>query len=271
MENSDYERIHRYLANAMETGERSQFEKDMKNNQELNQAVEFERKLLKGLQLVGDEDLRQQIRAVHDKLEKQQFFTEKNNVLSIHSLNKRNFMKKIFAVAAVVVALLAMAWWFFFKADPVDPNAAFAQYFKPETSRIGEVIAGFPSGFAAEPTAQDSLREALKLYEDGKYNEAAAALDSILVNHPANDTALFYLGMSHLNMERYARALQVLTPMTALEDSAFQLDAAWYVGLCYLKVENGLAKAKEVFSGLADNAEYKDRQAAKGILHLLGK
>jgi TolA-binding protein len=271
MENNDYERIHRYLSGEMEDWEKWQFESDMKNNQELNQALAFERKLLAGLQLAGDEDLRSQIRSVHQKLEQQHFFEESNKVLSIHSTPKRIFMKRILAVAAVTVAISAMAWWFFFRSEPVDPNAVFAQYFKPETTRVGEIIAGFSSGFAGELTAQDSLREALKRYEDSKYDEATAALDSILVRHPANDTAMFYLGMSHLNMEQYARALEVLTHITALEGSAFRLESAWYLGLCYLKTENGLAKAKELFTGLADNADYKDRQAARGILYLLDK
>jgi thioredoxin-like negative regulator of GroEL len=132
-------------------------------------------------------------------------------------------------------------------------------------------MAGFPAGFAGEPTPQDSLKEALKLYEAGKYNEAATALDSVLAKHPANDTAMFYLAMSHLNMERYSRALEILTPMTTMDSSAFKMESTWYLGLCYLKVENGLAKAKEIFGNLAANPDYKDRQGANGILNMLDK
>lgn len=256
----------------MESWEKSQFENDMKINQELYHAVEFERKLLTGLHLVGDKELRKQIQAVHDDLAHQQFFEKKDNIISINSINKRTFMKRIIAIAAAAVVLLGVVWFSFLKEKPAaDPNEVFAQHFKPETSRLGEVLAGFPAGFAGELTAQDSLKEALKLYEQGKYDEAVAALDSVLVRHPANDTATFYLGMAHLNSERYARALEVLTPITTNESSAFKLESTWYTGLCYLKVDNGLDKAKDIFSGLANNAEYKDRQAAKGVLNLIEK
>ena len=122
---------------------------------------------------------------------------------------------------------------------------------------------------AGVETAQDSLREGLRLYEEGKYDETCAALDTFLAQYPANDTARFYLAMAHLNAERYARAVEILTPLTQMESSAFQLDATWYLGLCYLKVDDGLPKAKALFVGLSGNTEYKDHQAARGILRLL--
>lgn len=272
MENNNYtENIHRYLNGTMANEEKSQFENDLKQYQALKQAVELERKILLGLEKLGDHELRKQIQDAHQNLEGQGFFESRNNIIPINSKPKLRLMKRIVAIAAAAVVILGLAWWGFFREKPMDANAIFAQNFQPETDRLGAVMAGFPAGFAGEPTPQDSLKEALKLYEAGKYNEAAAALDSVLVKHPANDTAMFYLAMSHLNMERYSRALEILTPLSAQDGTAFKLDATWYLGLCYLKVDNGLAQAKEIFGNLAANPDYKDRQSANGILHLLEK
>ncbi|MBK9015482.1 MAG: tetratricopeptide repeat protein [Saprospiraceae bacterium] len=183
-------------------------------------------------------------------------------------------MRKVMSIAAAAIVLIGLIWWGFFRQSPTSaPNSEqiFASNFKPETTKAKSIVAALEShGMVDSMNTQDSLREALSLYNEGKYKDASVALDTFLVYHPANDTALFYLAMSHLNDSRYARALELLDPITRTETSAFKLDAMWYLGLCYFKVDGGFAKAEEIFTQLASNPESKDQDSAKGILQLIG-
>lgn len=273
MENNAYiERIHRYLADNMDEKDKAAFEEEMHTNEELEQDVKLEAKLLSGIALVGDQALKSTIANTQQHLTNQQFF-DQGKVVSIQSFSKRIIMKKIVSIAAVAVVLIGIVWWGFFR-QPATPDTAklFADNFKPEATMSKAIVANLGShGFASDSmSTADSLRTALVLYDAGKYPEAMVALDTFLVNHPANDTAQFYLGMTHLNESRYARAVEILSPISASETSAFRLDAMWYLGLCYFKVEGGFSKAEDIFNQLAVNAESKDQQAAKGILQMIG-
>ncbi|MEZ4958357.1 MAG: hypothetical protein R2830_00935 [Saprospiraceae bacterium] len=272
MDNNDYiEQIHRFLQNEMEAPERKKFQAEMEKNEVLRNDVLIEGKLLLGLGLMGDEDLRNTIQSVEKDMEQKGFFEKKDNIIPIHSNKKKSIMNRMIAFAAAAVILIGVAWWGFFRQPAVDTNAAYAQYFKPEKSKLNEIMGGFSHAFADTVyNYQDSLEDALKLYEAGQYNEACAALDSILLRHPANDTAQFYLAMGHLNAERYARAIEILSNFSSDQSSPFYFDAKWYLGLSYLKADKGLSKAKEIFTALSDDAAFKDRQSAKGLLRMLG-
>ncbi len=272
MENNGYiARIHQYLLGEMNPAEQAEFEKAMLADGQLAQDIKLEEKLLLGITLVGDETLKKGIASTDQRMAAKQFFN-KGKVVSLQP--NKFIMKKIISIAAAAVVLFGLVWWGFFRQTAPSSDQLFANNFKPETAKSVAIAEGLQtsSGLLGDSTsnAQDSLLTALKLYNDGKYNEAMVALDTFLVYHPANDTAQFYLGMSHLNAERYARAVEVLTPITTAENSSFKLDAMWYLGLCYFKVDGGFAKAEAIFSQLASTPESKDQQAAKGILQLIG-
>lgn len=273
MENNEYiDRIHLYLSNEMTAQERTVFEQEMGENAVLRRDVEIERELLAAIQSAGDNDLKNSIQTARERLVQRGFF-EPQKTISLSSTSRIVTMRRAISMAAAIAVLAAAAWWIFYRqpgAGAPDADAAFAQYFQKESTQSKAIIKNLESfGMAGADNAQDSLRDALVLYDEGKYDEACAALDSFLVIHPANDTAQFYLAMSHLNATRYARAIEALTPVADNTQSAFQQSAKWYTGLCYLKVENGVEQAKTMFASLAEDSNYADRQAAKGMLTLL--
>jgi tetratricopeptide (TPR) repeat protein len=222
------------------------------------------------MQMAGDTELKQTISEVHNRLRQQGFFEKTARQSPILTFIKSDKMKRVLALAAMLVVVAGVVWWSFFRTTPVDTATAFNQYFKPETTQVKGIIRGLESfGMIDSMTQADSLREALKLYDEGKYNDAVAALDTFLLHHPENDTASFYLAMSHLNETRYAKAVELLTPLADKEDFALQDDAKWYLALCFLKVDNGLDKAVSLFTDLSEDPDYKDRKAASGMVGLL--
>lgn len=273
MENNEYiERIHQYLSNALSAEERLAFETELSNNPQLANDLLLERKLLAGIRLSGDDALRKSIADAEKRLEAQQFFHQ-SKVVSINAAKstKSFAMRKVMSFAAAAIVLIGLVYWGFFreKAAEVDTYEIFAANFKPEKSLVKDLLGG-EGLLPADSLTKDSLKAALALYDAGKYQEATVALDSILVHHPTNDTAQFYLGMGHLNVERYARAVEILEPIAQNDSSSFKLTAMWYLGLCYFKVDGGYAKAEEIFTALANNPDSKDRQSAQGILQMIG-
>lgn len=272
MEINEYtERIHQYLSNSMTEAERAVFEAEMASNPQLAEDLALERKLLEGIRLSGDAALRKNIADAEQRMSDQRFFQQAKVVPIGSAKTTKSFaMRKVMSIAAAAIVLLGLVYWGFFREKAtVDTDAIFAANFKPETTLIKDILGG-AGLLPPDSLAQDSLKAALVLYDAGKYKEATVALDSFLLRHPANDTAQFYLGMGHLNDERYARAVEVLEPVSQNEASAFQLSAMWYLGLCYFKVDGGFPKAEEIFTSLANNPESKDRQSAQGILQLIG-
>lgn len=276
--NEEYvDKIHRYLAGTMSAVEREAFEVEIKDNPELQNDVELERLLLEGIARAGEAEYRQTIGDVHQKLNAEGFFragaAENVSTLSVSHLSKTSFMRRIMAIAATLV-VLAGAVWFFTRQESaaVDPNALFSQNFKleQEVQRAKTAISRLESvGMAGVQTAEDTLRTALQHFEAGRYNEAQNLLKSYLEMHPEDETAQYYLGVVHISQGRYAKAIELLTPLSTSEGSELKNDALWNLGLCYLKAENGQEDAREAFTKLANDNEYPNHRGAKALLEQL--
>lgn len=276
--NEEYiDKIHRYLSGAMSAAEREAFETEIKENPELQNDVELERLLLEGIKHAGEAELRQTIGAVHHKLTAEGFFqagaAAPVSTLSVSHLSKTSFMKRIMAIAATLV-VLAGAVWFFTRqeAAAVDSNALFSQNFKLEleVQRAKTAISRLESvGMAGVQTAEDTLRQALQHFEAGRYTDAQNLLKSHLETHPDDQTAQYYLAVIHMSQGRYAKAIELLTPLSVADGSELKNDALWNLGLCYLKAENGQDDAREAFTKLANDNEYPNHRGAKALLEQL--
>jgi TolA-binding protein len=267
------DRIHRYLQGQMSPEEARDFEQQLATDTTLGQTLEVERRLLRGLQLAGDAALQKKIAAVDETLEAEGFFRKEAIVKPITSTSKVYFtMRKMLAAAAVAIILIGIVWVAFFRQAPVDRDAAFAKYYQPESTRVKDITASLESmGMAGVLLESDSLREALLLYQNYRFEEAQVALDTFLAQYPENDTARFYLALTHLQQSRYARAAEILLPLSQNESFTLHRDASWYLGLCTLKFETGQNDAIAIFEKLAKDYDYDKQKDAKGMVILLKK
>ncbi|MBK6929883.1 MAG: tetratricopeptide repeat protein [Saprospirales bacterium] len=265
--------IHRFLNGAMAPDERAAFEAAMANDPALRHDVELERALLAGLEYAGRQGKRQTIRAVHQKLREEGFF-DRNSAGSSPMFFQLSTtgIKRLVAAAAVFIALAASIWFFLNRNTPPDAGVLFAQYYQAgdEVLRARRIIGSLEShGMAGVQTAPDTLRMALEQYEAGNYEKALAALKNFLETHPQNDTAQYYTGVVHMSQGRYARAIDLFLPIARSAESPMKGDALWNLGLCYLKMENGLPDARHAFARLAADNNYPNHRGAKAVLEQL--
>ncbi|MCB0534030.1 MAG: tetratricopeptide repeat protein [Lewinellaceae bacterium] len=269
--------IHRYLNKTMTQAERNTFEAELQRDPELREAVELERRLLAGLEKAGEQRLQQTIGTVHTKLKDEGFFAadakeDSKPELTITYSSNRFTMRKLISIAASLLVLAGAVWFFAIRDASVEAKDLYNEYYKPDTDvqRARDVIATLEShGLAGVPTDTDSLKTALELYEASKYDEALALLKVIAEAHPENDIAQYYIGVIHMDQERYAKAIEVLLPVSRMDNSDFKNQALWNLGLCYLRTENNQQDAYNVFQSLADDPEYPDHRNAKALLEQL--
>ncbi|MEQ1745831.1 MAG: tetratricopeptide repeat protein [Saprospiraceae bacterium] len=268
--------IHRYLSGSMDTAERTAFEADMQADPALREEVELENILLTGIERAGQEDVLQIIQSVHGKLSAEDFFNsskaQASPALTIVHKQKFNIMKRLLAIAASLVVVSGAVWFMMNQDNPVDTNALYSQYYQPneDVQRAKDIINSLEEfGFAGAQSENDSLKMGLQAYESGKYDEALALLKGFAETHPENDVAQYYIGIVHMSQGRYAKAIEVLTPVSRSDNSALKNDALWNIGLCCLKADNGLQDAREAFTKLSSDSSYPNHRAAKAVLEQL--
>ncbi|MBK8969000.1 MAG: tetratricopeptide repeat protein [Saprospiraceae bacterium] len=269
--------IHRYLNKTMTHAERNTFEAELLRDPELREAVELERRLLAGLEKAGERQLQQTVGTVHAKLKSEGFFADETNEksqpeLTIAYSSNRFTMRKLISIAASILVLAGAVWFFAIRDTGANVQDLYHAYYKPDSDvqRAREIIATLESnGLAGIPTDTDSLKTALERYEAGKYDEALAMLKAFADAHPENDIARYYIGVIHMDQERYAKAIEVLLPVSRMDDSEFKNRALWNLGLCYLRTENNQQDAYNVFQSLADDPEFPDHRNAKALLEQL--
>jgi len=277
MNEQHVETIHRYLAGIMETREREAFEADMQANPALREEVELERILISGIERAGqDNEVRKTLEAVQDKLRSEGFFQSREDattpILTIAHTKKFNIMKRMLAAAATLVVLVGGVWFFMNQDKPVDANALFTQYYQPkeDVQRAKGIIETLTSyGLAGVQSDTDTLKMALQLYESDKYDEALVLFKGFAETHPENDVAQYYMGVIHMSQGRYAKAIELLLPISRSDESALKNDALWNLALCYLKTDDGVNDAREAFIKLSNDNTYPNHRGAKAVLEQL--
>lgn len=265
--------IHRYLTGLMEAAERATFEEELKTNATLRSDVELEQVLLAGIDKAGEAQLRTTIGTVHQQLKADGFFESavQDAPLRTSYLSSSSRMKQFMAIAASLV-VVAAAVWFFTQNGSTRADALFSNYYEPseDLQRAQTIATQLKStGFSGVNTQPDSLRMALQAYEAGQYDEALKLLTALGADHPQNDTVQYFIGAIHISQERYARAVEVLLPLSRSDTSALRNDALWNLGLCYLKMENGERDAREAFTQLSQDNTYPKHRGAKAVLDQL--
>ena len=132
-----------------------------------------------------------------------------------------------------------------------NPEKLFTSYYKP-------FDAISPVTRSMNNNAPDNYSSAIVSYKNGDYGKASIGFTSVLQKDPSAVSSKYLLGLSHLALKNYDRAINLLEGV-ANESGEYGKEARWYLGLTYLKTGNK-QKASECFEFLArSEGFYRDR------------
>lgn len=125
------------------------------------------------------------------------------------------------------VRILALSFLFVFLAfgcgegtagGSSDTQSLFKKYFEPYRYEVN--VAG-------------TRRDAMRTYQDEKYQEAIKLFDEILDQRP-DDAMSFYKGIALLSTDQAATAVPIFETLSARPDWQFQQQSSWYLAMAYL-------------------------------------
>lgn len=228
------DRIDDYLDDALSTGDRASFEKAMAEDAQLQATLELHRDARTLLKVAARQELKSRI-----------------SKLDSEAKNKRSF--SFFKIAAAVIILLgaALAW----NLLSTNTSPSVADYFEPYPDRI--TVMG---------NSQNELRDAMRDYNAGNYENAAQAFSKM---NTSNDPQLtLYQGVCLIGIDSCLSALKQLEGV-ADGASSFREAALWYQILATLqcnKNDEAMALTKRY---LSDDQHRFNRGKAKALLQQL--
>lgn len=234
-----YDIFEKYLRGTLNGLEQKELENNLASNPDLRKELE----LHKGVhQAIGDKKLQYFTELVQESESKYLDKKQKNNI---------SFLKKYsrqIAIGAAVVFLAVMSYLFLFPKPTAEK--LFAEYFEPYNA---------PGTFRSEDlaTLDNDFISALARYDEGAYGEAAEYFSKTLEKNPGKDIAVFLRGVSYLAVDSLALAEADLKAVVADEESLFQDQGKWYLGMVYLRMGE-IGNAKMVFEKMERKEKVED-------------
>ncbi len=265
-----YIQIHRFLKGEMDKDEQLAFEKEMGENEILKNDTLMENRLLNGLNLAADKELKNDIGEVHQNLKTQGFFKDGTSDAKIININRRNNFKRIIAIAASII-IIAAAWWAINQQDgqhaAIDSEELFANNYKPENQELKNIIGNV--GFIDEDDSKEyKLKEALQQYENGEFTSSLKSLTALNEEFPNDSEIELYLALSHIETNNHQAAIDLFRPLS-IADFDLQEDAKWYLGLLLIKEMEDMEETKDLFFSLSQDNSSKYNERASNILQEL--
>ena len=152
-------------------------------------------------------------------------------------------LNQVMAIAASLTLLIAAGLWVVNNSGD-SPDDLYASYYT-KVPGISESIR------STDPTQQSTYDKAIADYNTQDYDDALNGLNA--VNEPE---ALFYKGIIQMELRNYDSAIESLREYIKVSGVNGDYPAHYYIGLCYLKldeIDNSKASLREVKQS---NTEY---------------
>ncbi len=238
---------------------------------------EFEKSVREDPLLAGELDQYRRLNSVSEKI-----FTSvtadqqaKDDIQSYkqHDLSKdidlQNFKRSLdkahksgpsplwYAAAVTLAGAITVAFILLLKGQTEMPEM-FARYYEPyhQSERIIEIT-----------RSDDDLYFAIQLFESGDYSRAAVFFNQLSDSLNNSSYSSFYAGLIYIQQEKWEMAIDAFIQVINDGNVYILGDARWYLGLCYLRVENAPA-AREQFEILSEGKNEYSKRARKILRHL---
>lgn len=241
---NEFKNIEQYFEGKLHGETLREFEERLKTDESFASLVDRYKAAIKGIRLFGKEELKKKLKTIHNELEIKE--------------TKKPFDIKWYLAAASVAAIITIVTVFYFTADQTYSNdKLYAMHYQTYDADI--------STRSGIPNSELALFKALEQYNAKNYEEATVLFNEILTNDKSNMEALFFLGLSQMEQEKFDDAIRSLESIIECESVIYMSNARWYLGLCYLKADNN-KKALEQFKTIAADTSALKNDIASEIL-----
>jgi len=247
MNNSDL--IEKYFENSLTPKEQLIFNDLLQNDKTFKKEFIFEKDLKKVIAINQKENLKSTLQNFESKIENK---------------SKIFFLPKKWLVAASIILLVGIGFWFVKNSYFPSDEKLYTQNFELYRNIIQPIVRG-------ENTNTIEYK-AFVAYENKECHKAINLFNSS-INSEA-DYIRFYKAMCYLSLNKTSNAINLLLPIATSEtkndsNKNFKEIANWYLGLAYLK-NNEKNKAISQFSLIANHPDksYKKEEASKILDYL---
>ncbi len=237
----DLEQLVQFLDGELNEVEKQQLIEKLKNNPGLSEKLD----LIKDFDaLTGDK----QLSGFEDTLKEVEVdFMKRKQATS------RLQLKFWMQVAAAVLILISAATYFLVIKEKTSPSAdsLYASYYQK-----------LPADYAtrSNENGNDLFINAIKLYNENRYDEAISIFNKIIQADPSNNAARLFLGICYTETNNFQKASGLFNDILIKHDPIFEEHAAWYLSLCYIKTKkpdlakpllNNLVETRSFYVGKA--------------------
>lgn len=205
--NDNFEKIESYLDGSMTAEEKSLFERELAENNELQQWLNVYSTInseMYNAQKYSDQEAA--LKNTLNRLNGKYFNRQSAPVVSMH--RKNSFSRTAMAVAAGLVIILVAYFTFFINNNTATQLADL--YVKNELGHLSQTMDG----------AKDSLQQGIAAYNNKEYKKAIQIFEAVYAAHPDNSDALRYTGTVYLITKEYDKALEAFDAL-ALKKELF--------------------------------------------------
>lgn len=245
--------IDRYLDGELNDSEKQWFENEILTDSDLAKDLELHREVNDAIRETDVLKFRHKLDKIHATIEPeyQQSLTQK----VIRSKYSR------IAAASIVILFAVGMLMGNMPGQPVNTDKLFQQYYE-----VPEI-----SGLARSDLAIDKLYlEAIACYADKQFTEAVNLFEQVVQIDKNNMKAHLAAGISNIETNQPIKAEKSFETVIEHKDNLYVDQANWYLGLCYLKMNN-LENAGKQFDIVASDDRSNKQDVAKKILKKLDK
>jgi hypothetical protein len=206
-------------------------------------------------------DLIQLYREVNECIREKELFIIRGKLHKILSEKPLFYNKSKLIIAATVLFLVGMEiadriFIFRNQSGQLIFKNYYVRYESEVVTRSSEIVA-------------HDLKEALLQYELRNYPYCAHLLDSISFQEKDNYMALFYKGLTFLELQKPLDAINAFLIIPQRWNSPYAVHRDWYLALSYIDVQKE-KEATDLLRKLVENKTFYSKRA-KSILHKLRK
>lgn len=161
------------------------------------------------------------------------------------------------AATLALLATLSISAYYVYNWAQYSPTEIYEREYRTMRLDAGDIVSR--AGTSMDKQSKDLRQKGFNFYYKKNYAEAAKLLSQI----PDDETSLFYLAMSKMELEDYEGASQNLEKYLTSYES-YEIEAQWFLALAWIRLEK-IDKARKMLLNLSVRKnKYKER--AESIL-----